>query len=60
MYRIVYFDKKWQFTKVKIVEDFEPYYTEAKEKRLNMKIYKCNTRGNNYSGRMIYCLYEGR
>lgn len=53
-YRIVYFHKNGKFDKVVITND------EIKIKNLiilqtpNIKIYRCNENGNNYTNRQIY------
>jgi len=53
-YRIVYFHNDGKFDKVVITDN------EAKVKQLihfqtpNIKIYKCNENGNNYTNRQVY------
>lgn len=54
MYRIVYFDKNFKFKKVVISEEYKDQLLIALAKQENVEVYKCNAKGNNYTGRRIF------
>ena len=55
-YRIVYF-KKNKFPKIVITNDNEKIKQLIESHTSNIEIYKCNSKGNNYTGRKIYPLF---
>lgn len=52
-YRIVYF-KNNKFFKVVITSNTEEVKQIINLQTPNIEIYKCNSKGNNYTGRKIY------
>ena len=57
MYRIEYFDNYLKFYRYEIVESFifdQIVNTKNPRDYNQIRIYKCNSKGNNYSGRMLW------
>ena len=55
-FRIVYFDNNRKFKKLEIKKEceFNIDLLIRQNPYPKMEIYKCNSKGNNYSGRMVY------
>lgn len=55
-YRIVYFDKKGAFRRLQIKPQCEVDIDNliSQNPYPAMMVYRCNAKGNNYSGRLVY------
>lgn len=57
-YRVEHFDGSGKFRKLEVLRHGDRTVAEIVLQDSNVKVFKCNRRGNNYTGRMLYPFQE--
>lgn len=57
-YRVEHFDGSERFRKFEVLRHGDCSLADIVLSDKNARVYKCNSRGNNYTGRMLYPFQE--